>query len=229
MAATIASIEDISDQTAFAKKQRETVIAHLKDEKSANLQLVFAPVTGHMIGSQEDQSKLLAPVEKGRNYSVTLVACLQYPVSRGSIHVRSSNVEDQPDIDPAYLRHEADLDVLAAGVKFLNRATKAEPLASKLNGQRHFPPPELDLEQTADAKKAILDWYVSEYHPCGSLAMGDAVDTGLRVKGVKGLRVADASVFPGHISGNMLSSVYMIGERIADLIQEDWEDTALKR
>ena len=51
--------------------------------------------------------------------------------------------------------------------------------------------------------------------------MGDALDSRLNVKGVKGLRVADASVFPGSVSGNIVSTVYMTGERATDLIKED--------
>lgn len=64
---------------------------------------------------------------------------------------------------------------------------------------------------------------MGEYHPCGSCAMGDTVDAKLRVKGVKGLRVVDASVFPNHVSGNIVSSVYAVAERAADLIKADYK------
>lgn len=227
-AAIIASVEKIEAQTPYAKKQRDTIIAHLKDDTSANLQFVFVPLTADMNKSQEDQSQLWLPVPEGQKHSVTLAACLQYPVSRGYVHIRSSNPEDHPEIDPAYLKHEADLNVLAAGMKFLDLTSKAEPFASKLSGKRSSPRQELDLTKTEDAKKAVLEWYMTEYHPCGSVAMGDALDSRLRVKGVKGLRVADASIFPGHVSGNIMSSVYMVGERAADIIREDWDYAALQ-
>jgi len=206
-AATIKSIEDIKDQTPFAKKQRDTVVAHLKDEKSANLQMVTICATLNPVDGHADQSKIFPPLHdpSGPN-GITLAGCLQYPVSRGSIHITSSDPEAHPAIDPGYLRHEADVDVMAACVKFLAKAADSEPLKSKL-GPRIWPDPKLDLTKTEDCKKAVLGFYIGEYHPCGSVAMGDALDSRLRVKGTRNIRVADASVFPGNVSGNIMSSV----------------------
>lgn len=62
---------------------------------------------------------------------------------------------------------------------------------------------------------------MTEYHPCGTCAIGQVVDEKLKVHGVKGLRVVDASVFPGNVSGNILSTVYAVAERAVDLIKED--------
>ena len=94
------------------------------------------------------------------------------------------------------------------------------------------------MSDTKQARDHVHEWVLSEYHPCGSLAMGDAVDSRLKVKGVKNLRVVDASIFPNHVglilyppwlpaniskvSGNIVSSVYSVGEKGADLIKEDW-------
>lgn len=63
---------------------------------------------------------------------------------------------------------------------------------------------------------------MGEYHICGSVAMGDALDSRLKVKGVNGLRVADASVFPNNVSGNIVSSVYAVAEKAADMIKAEW-------
>ncbi|RMZ78267.1 hypothetical protein DV737_g3982, partial [Chaetothyriales sp. CBS 132003] len=220
---TIASIDNIKGQTPYAKKQRDTIVAHLKNDKSANLQLVAVCATANVKGSQEDQSILFPPLKdpNGTN-GITFAGCLQYPVARGSVHIRTTNAEDQPAIDPGWLSHQADIDVLAGCLKFLNATATAEPLASKL-GKRVHPRPELDLTKTEDCQQAAKEFYLSEYHVCGSVALGDALDTRLRVKGVKNLRVADASIFPGNVSGNILSSVYMVGEKAADLIKEDWD------
>jgi choline dehydrogenase-like flavoprotein len=152
---------------------------------------------------------------------------LQYPLSRGSVHIKTSNVSDQPDIDPGFLRHPADTAVLAAGVKLLAKMNDSKAMEGKL-AQRTFPKdPKLDLMDTKQAEAAVKDFVMSEYHPVGSCAVGDALDSKLRVKGMKNLRVADASVFPNHVSGNCLSSVYAVAEKAADLIKADWEYSAL--
>lgn len=59
--------------------------------------------------------------------------------------------------------------------------------------------------------------------------MGDVVDSRLKVKGTRGLRVIDASVFPNHVSGNIVSSVYAVAEKGADLIKADWDYAALAK
>ena len=62
----------------------------------------------------------------------------------------------------------------------------------------------------------------TQYHLMGTAALGEVVDTRLRVKGVQGLRVVDASVFPTHVSGNIMSTTYAVAEKGADLIKEDY-------
>jgi choline dehydrogenase-like flavoprotein len=79
----------------------------------------------------------------------------------------------------------------------------------------------MDMQNATEARQAAKDWVMGEYHPCGSCAMGDTVDSHLRVKGVQGLRVADASIFPNHVSGNIVSSVYAVAEKAADIIKAD--------
>lgn len=127
-----------------------------------------------------------------------------------------------PAIDPAYLKHPADVAVLAAGVKFLDKVSTSKSLADKF-AKRINPAPGLNLQKPEDAEEAVRDWVLGEYHPCGSCAMGDVLDSKLRVKGVTGLRVADASVFPNHVSGNIVSSVYAIAERAADIIKAEYD------
>lgn len=146
--------------------------------------------------------------------------CLQYPLSRGSVHIRTSNPEDHPRIDPAFLKHQADVDVLAAGLKMLGKVEQSSFLKSKITS-RVFPPPEADMNDTEQMRQAVRDICMSEYHVCGSVAMGEAVDTKLKVYGTKNVRVVDASIFPNHVSGNIVSSVYAVAEKAADLIKEE--------
>ena len=110
----------------------------------------------------------------------------------------------------------------------LDKAAKTKHLADKL-AKRTLPKPEVDVSDTKQAIDAVYDWHLSEYHPCGSCAMGDAVDSRLRVNGVRNLRVADASIFPNHVSGNIVSSVYAVGEKAADMIKADWDYAALAK
>ena len=133
-----------------------------------------------------------------------------------------------PTIDPAYLKHPADVAVLAAGMKFLDKVAKSSHVKDKF-AKRFMPAPEVDLQDTKQAAAAVTDWVMGEYHPAGSCAIGEVVDSHLRVKGVSGLRVADASVFPNHVSGNIVSSVYATAEKAADLIKADYEHGALKK
>ena len=78
------------------------------------------------------------------------------------------------------------------------------------------------------AREAVHDLVLGEYHINGSVAMGDALDSRLRVNGVEGLRVVDSSVFPNNVSGNIVSSVYAVAEKAADLIREDWAKNETK-
>lgn len=89
----------------------------------------------------------------------------------------------------------------------LDKVSKSKHLEGKI-AKRLFPKPEADMSDAKQAKESVHDIVISEYHPCGSCAMGDAVDSRLRVKGVQNLRVVDASIFPNHVSGNIVSSVY---------------------
>ena len=126
-----------------------------------------------------------------------------------------------PIIDPGFLKQSADVTVLAAGLNLAHKATKTAHLAPLIK-ERSYPPASRDLDNLTDCEEAVRDWVMGEYHLIGTCAMGEVVDSRLRVKGVKGLRVVDASVFPNHVSGNICSSVYTVAEKASDLIKEDW-------
>lgn len=106
-------------------------------------------------------------------------------------------------------------------MKFLDKLVESDHLKGKL-GKRINPAPELNLQDAEAAKEAVRDWIMGEYHPIGTCSMGQVVDGKLKVHGVEGLRVADASVFPNHVSGNICSSVYAVAEKAADIIKADY-------
>ncbi|KAI7481166.1 GMC oxidoreductase [Hortaea werneckii] len=214
--------------TPFQRKQYERIIEHLQSDHSANLQFVALPATVDLENGPQDQSKLITAPASPEAHGLTAALCLQYPASRGSVHIKSADVDDHPAIQPAFLTHPADAAVLGAGLRMVDSMIKSNHVNDKVLRRTH-PDPSTDLSDLDQAKDWIHKVIVSEYHPCGSCAMGDAVDTKLKVNGVKGLRVVDASIFPNHVSGNIVSSVYMVAEKGADLIKADWDYAALDK
>ena len=152
----------------------------------------------------------------------TMSVCQLRPESRGRIELTSNRPEDHPAIHPNYLATETDRRTIVAGVDIARRIATYEPLKSKISAA-HAPTD--DVQGYDDT----LDWVrrtaVTIYHPTGTCRMGadegSVVDARLRVRGVKGLRVADASIMPEIVSGNTNAPCIMIGERCADLVRED--------
>ncbi|KIV89925.1 hypothetical protein, variant [Exophiala mesophila] len=226
----IKSIQDTKPETEFQKKQWEQVISHLKSDKSANFQMVFISVTGDLENGTADQSKLWPPPSSpDQPHGITFALCLQYPVARGTIHIKSADPTVYPTINPNYLNHPADIAVMGAAYKFAEKLCAAPVLEGKIGKRVHPPPEQYPLNTVAERRKAAEAYCIGEYHSCGSCAMGSTVDSHLRVYGVKNLRVIDASVFANNVSGNIVSSVYALAEKGADLIKQDWDYAALNK
>ncbi|MCM3516415.1 GMC family oxidoreductase [Nocardioides sp. P86] len=156
--------------------------------------------------------------------NVTLAPTLVHVASRGSVRLRSTDPRWHPDIDPGYYDDQADLDAMTAGVRRMLEVAATGPLAAHVVG------PGLPTMQGwgADPTDAQIVEHVRAqtqtlYHPVGTCAMGSderaVVDPELRVRGVAGLRVADASVMPMVTRGNTNAPSIMIGERAADLLR----------
>ncbi len=147
------------------------------------------------------------------------VCCLR-PRSRGTVRLESADPQAAPRIDPAFLDDPQDLETLLAGYRMAERIL-AQPALSA-HGlrtlERH--PPRSDDEVRA-AIRAGAD---TIFHPVGTCRMGPdplaVVDAHLRVHGIRGLRVADASVIPSAIGGNTHACCVMVGERAAHLMRE---------
>ncbi|WP_109483007.1 GMC family oxidoreductase N-terminal domain-containing protein [Paraburkholderia sp. C35] len=152
----------------------------------------------------------------GHGYS--LHVCVLRPHSRGTVTLASSDAREAPVIDPAFLSDPRDLDLLVEGVHLSRRILDAPSLA--LCGGRELYTRHGQTD--AELRATIAAHADTIYHPVSTCRMGgderSVVDTQLRVRGVTGLRVVDASVMPTLIGGNTNAPTVMIGERAADFI-----------
>lgn len=143
------------------------------------------------------------------------------PTSRGSITLASTDPKDSPLIDPTFYATETDRASLRYGVRQLMRMLLGTPEGQSTVETEVTPPACSQL--TTDSSDAEIDARVkrlgnSFYHAAGSLAMGKVVDTDLCVKGVKGLRVVDASVLPVSIAAHYQVCLYALAEHAADIV-----------
>lgn len=146
------------------------------------------------------------------------------PKSRGQIRLKSSNPDDAPAIFANYLTHNDDLTALMSALRLVGRLYETEMIRDIVVG-RLAPNETVDISDDAQLEHYIRTHGGTMYHPVGTCMMGpndDAVvDQRLRVRGVKGLRVADASIMPTIVSGNTNAPAIMIGEKAAAMILED--------
>ena len=101
--------------TSYQQKQYKQTIEQLKADNSANIQIVLVPAMAGFDKGVEDQSQIFPPPTPGQAMGITIAICLQYPVSRGTVHIKSSDPKEHPAVDPAFLDHPADAAILAAG------------------------------------------------------------------------------------------------------------------
>ena len=195
-------VSNVAEAGAFVRSE-------LAPDERADIQLHFVP-------AQLD--------DHGRNrldgHGFTIHACALRPRSRGKLSLRSSRPDEPPRIEPGYLSDAGDVEIMLEGIRVSRRlfATRAfAPYA----GAEVFPGAaavsRAELEAVLRRKAETI------YHPVGSCRMGSdarsVVDCDLRVRGVEGLRVADASVMPRLIGGNTNAPTIMIAERLAALLQ----------
>ena len=148
--------------------------------------------------------------------------CLLRPESRGSVWLQSADPYAAPAIDPNFLGEQADLDSMVAGFKMTKRLLDA-PALKALQTSDVFT---AGVESDDDIRKTLRQYVDTVYHPVGTCKMGTGdplavVDPTLKVYGLEGLRVADASVMPILIGGNTNAPTIMIGEKAADMIKAE--------
>jgi choline dehydrogenase-like flavoprotein len=150
---------------------------------------------------------------------LTASVCNLNPQSRGSVHINSKDAQSPPDIDPRYLSEEQDRIVAAQSIR-LARKIITQPAMKKYNPKEYAPG--IQFQSDEELKKVAGDIGTTIFHPVGTCAMGPSnssvTDEELKVRGVEGLRIADASIMPSITSGNTNAPTLMIAEKASEMI-----------
>jgi choline dehydrogenase len=157
------------------------------------------------------------PMHKFPGCSIVAIPCR--PESRGWLRIKSPNPEEYPAMQPNYLSTQGDRDTVVAGLK-VARKVFSMPAMKRLVTEEFMPGP--DAKTDEDLLNHVRATSGTTYHQTSTCMMGPGpkavVDIDLKVKGMEGLRVVDASVMPTVVSGNTNATVIMIAEKAADMI-----------
>ncbi|KAM7220113.1 hypothetical protein V8F06_004441 [Rhypophila decipiens] len=211
--------------SSLTTKSHEIQRVALEEEKGTPaFQYILFPTQANIPENPACLTEFLLPASEGNFISVFVA--LNHPFSRGSVHITATEPGRNLEWDPKFNDNSLDEEILVGGVQFVERITAAGTALGKLlkQGGRRLPGTVADTSEKA--RDIIRQRLISLFHVSGTCAMlprenDGVVDSRLRVYGVKGLRVVDASVFPVEPSGNIQSVVYAVAERAADLIKAD--------
>ncbi len=184
-----------------------------------NLHIYFNPAS-YSTTTLGSRRRLLQP-DPYSGFLMSFNTCR--PVSRGSLHIRSADPLASPAIYPQALSSESDIADVHVGSRLLRRISATPPLASVIESELL---PGAQVQSDADVLEDFRQRSGTVFHACGTCAMGPdrqraVVDARLKVHGIAGLRVIDASVFPNVTSGNTNAPVMMLAEKAADIILDD--------
>ncbi|WP_220094525.1 GMC family oxidoreductase [Novosphingobium taihuense] len=189
---------------------------------------VMAGVKSHLASDEADVSismlALAIDISSGaprmsNRPGITIGGSNMRPRSRGELRLRSTDPRDKPVIDHRLLSDESDLERLVFFLKFVDQVWSSQPLSNHVTGMNS---PERPLVTDDERRDWIRSMVGIGYHPVGTCRMGgvgSVCDPELRVRGVSGLRVCDASVMPQVVSGNTNAATIALAERAADLIR----------
>ncbi|HYP25924.1 MAG TPA: choline dehydrogenase [Blastocatellia bacterium] len=224
---TMASAESLKNLLAY--------LIFRKGPLSSNVAEAGAFVRTERASGRPDLELICAPVyymnhgfsnPEGHGFGIGCI--IQHPESRGYIKLRSNDPLAPPVIQPNYLQSENDRKVLIDGVKLCRRIAQAKAFDG-FRGKEVWPESENQSDEAIHG--FIRRTAETLYHPVGTCRMGNdsmaVVDERLRVCGVEGLRVVDASIMPTHITGHPNAVVMMIAEKAAAMMKEP--DAAMAR
>ncbi|PMQ04402.1 Oxygen-dependent choline dehydrogenase [Dyella sp. AD56] len=186
-------------------------------ESTPNVQVYFSPL-----------APLVSVGHGGTNagepypgFRLSFNACR--PTSRGAVHIVSGRAEDTPRIDPNYLSTDRDVEEAVQGSRLIRRIAQSRAMRAITAGEIR---PGQQAQSDADLLAYFRETCDSTHHLCGTCAMGSdsarsVVDRSLKVHGVPGLRVVDASIFPNITSGSINAATMIVAEKGASLILRD--------
>ena len=183
----------------------------LAESATPDIQFHFAALSAEMAGARTH-------AWSGCTFSV----CQLRPTSRGTVTIKSADPFAAPALRPNYLTTELDCRTMIEGVKVARRLARTPALAG-LIGEEYRPGSSVASDD--EVLDFVRDYGATIFHPVGTCKMGSdpmaVVDKRLRVRGIDGLRVVDASIMPTLVSGNTNAPVVMIAEKAADMVLED--------
>jgi choline dehydrogenase-like flavoprotein len=202
-----------SGPMSMAPSQLGTFAKSDPSRETANLQYHIQPLSLNKFGEPLDPFP-----------AFTASVCDLRPVSRGHVRITSPEPGVHPEIQPNYLSAEEDRQVAADAIK-LTRRIVGQPALQQFKPEEFRPDPAAQSDEELAREAGNIGTTI--FHPVGTCRMGSddaaVVDPQLRVNGIKGLRVADASVMPTITSGNTNSPTLMIAEKAAAMIMDDWK------
>ena len=181
-----------------------------------NLQLYFSPLS--YLRATPGKRQLMRP-DPYPGFLLSVSNC--HPTSRGYVCIRSADPREAPEIQPRYLSTERDVRELVEGARLMRRLASTRSMRAIIEAEVMPGPEVASLEAIVDDIRSRAG---SVFHPCGTCAMGPdpstaVVDPRLRVHGLDGLRIADASIFPLLIAGNTNAASIMVGEKAFELMR----------
>jgi choline dehydrogenase len=209
-------LQDRTGSAAFWPQNGVAFIAHTPNAEGPDIELMLQHTPDQANGQLFQD---IPDLNQRSGYTIT--AILLQPKSTGSVRLASNDPLAPPLFDPNFLSHPEDITSLVKGLRYALRLTQTKAMAPYTE---HLWP-ELDADDSA-LENAIRHTAGIAFHPTGTARMGDlsdpgvVVDSALRVRGLQGLRVADASVFPMIIRGHTMAPAVYVGERCASLITQ---------